>query len=152
MVGVIGLVIFVMRRRQHASETGPRRDARGMRATKPFQRREVVDRKVSSMFSEGDRDEVGRLLNAELPATFGLERLQLALLKLSGGNLSELRRLVETVTCDAGRQKAEDSRVIGRAEWPEANQLGEEYVKLLPEEQEPIFQRDLRQYLRWVKK
>ena len=152
IVGVIGLVIFVMRRRQLAHEIGPRREARGMRARKPFQQRQVVDRKVRSMFSEAERGEAGKLLNSDLPTTFGLERLQLALLKLSDGNLCELRRLVEIVTSDAGRSKAEYVRLIGLAEWPEANQMGEEYVRLLPEDQEPIFRRDLRQYLRWVKK
>jgi len=152
IVGVVGLVIFVMRRRERAHEIGPRREARGMRARKPFQRIEVVDRKVRSMFSEAERDEAGKLLNADLPTTFGLERLQLALLKLSDGKLSELRRLVGVVMSDAGRSKAEDVRLIGLAEWPEASEMGEEYVRLLPEDQEPIFQRDLRQYLRWVKK
>ena len=151
-VGVIGLVIVVLRRRQRAQESGPQRDDRRLRAMKPFQHREVVDRKITSMFSEAERNEVVRLLDADLPSSFGLERLQLALLKLSNGNLGELRRLVESVTSDTGRSKAEYTRVIGRAEWPEADRMGEEYVKLLPEDQEPVFQRDLRQYLRWVKK
>lgn len=151
-VGLIVFVIVAMRRKQFAHETGPQREARRLRAMKPFQRREVIDRKTSSMFSEAERNEVARLLNADLPSTFGLERLQLALLKLSDGSLSELRRLVENVTTGSGRSKAEYINVIATAEWPEANRMSDEYVRLLPEDQEPIFRRDLRQYLRWVKK
>ena len=152
VVGMIALVIVAMRRKQHAHETGPQREQRGMSAIAPFQRIEVVHRKIASMFPETQQNEVASLLHSDLPATFGFERLQLALLKLSDGNLGELRRLVETVTSNEGRAKAKDIDLIGEAEWPEANRLGEQYLRLLPEEQEPIFRRDLRQYLRWVKR
>ena len=148
VVGIIVLVIVVARRRQQAHEVGPRREDRGLRKLKPFFRRDVVDRKIASLFSDTERSEAVRLLSSDLPITFGVERLQLALLKLSDGNLAELRRLVELVTSDA----AQFTHVIGQAEWPEAERMGDEYVKLLPEEQEPIFRRDLRQYLRWVKR
>jgi len=148
VVGMIVLVIVVMRRKQQSHESGPRREDQGLRKLKPFFQRDVVDRKIASLFSDTERSEVVRLLSSDLPTTFGLERLQLALLKLSDGNLAELRRLVELVTNDA----AQFMRVIGQAEWPEAERMGDEYVKLLPEEQEPIFRRDQRQYLRWVER
>jgi hypothetical protein len=152
VVGMIALVIVVMRRKQHAHESGPQREQRGLSAVAQFQRIEVVHRKIASMFPKTEQNEVASLLHSDLPATFGFERLQLALLKLSGGNLGELRHLVETVTSDEGRAKAKYADVIGEAEWPEANRMGEDYVRLLPEEQEPISRRDLRQYLRWVKR
>ncbi|HJY29140.1 MAG TPA: hypothetical protein VJ306_14030 [Pyrinomonadaceae bacterium] len=152
VVGIIVLVIVVMRRKQQAHEIGPVREDRRLREMKPFFRRDVVDRKIASLFSEAEQSEVVGLLSSDLPITFGFERLQLALLKVSDGNLAELRRLVALITSDGGQRNAEYLQVIGQAEWPEAERMGDEYVKLLPEEQEPIFRRDLRQYLRWVKK
>lgn len=156
LVAVAGLALvllltFLAKRRKEAHEIGPQRDSRGLRKLEPFFRRKVVQQKIKSLFPNTEPNKVLELLDANLPTTFGLERLQLALLKLSDGNLDELRRLVEMVTSTAGREKAVYVQLIGTAEWPEAERMGREYVNLLPEEQEPIFQRDLRQYIRWVK-
>ena len=150
-VSILLLTIFIVRRRQEAREIGPVRDSRGLRKTKPFFQRDVVERKVSSLFPNVASHEILALLDTVRPSAFGLERLQLALLKLSDGKLDELRKLVAVVTSKEGLEKAADIQFIGRAETPEAQRMGYEYVNLLPKEQEPIFQRDLRQYLRWVK-
>lgn len=154
MVGsaIVLLFLFLVKRSREAREIGPQRDSRGMRKKKPFFRRDVVERKVISLFPETAPNQILALLDAGLPNTFGVERLQLALLKLSDGNLNELRRLVEMVMSDAGLEKAVDIQLIGTAEWPQAQRMGYDYAKLLPEDQEPIFRRDLRQYLRWVKR
>jgi|GEM_PF-2897465 len=157
LVAVAGLAValrlmFLAKRRKEKHEIGPQRDSRGLRKLEPFFRREVVQQKVRSLFPNTNPNKILDLLNADLPTTFGLERLQLALLKLSDGNFVELRRLVEMVTSEAGREKAVDVQLISRAEWPEAERMGDEYVNLLPEEQEPIFQRDLHQYTSWVKR
>jgi hypothetical protein len=54
---------------------------------------------VGSLFPNTS-SEIIELLDADFPTTFGLERLQLALLKLSDGNLDELHRLLELVMSD----------------------------------------------------
>jgi len=92
------------------------------------------------------------MLDVSLPTTQGLQRLQLALLKLSDGNVDELRRLVQNVTSESGLKSGQDIRIIARAEWPEADRMSYGYQNLLPQDQEHIFRRDLRQYLRWVKR
>lgn len=150
-LAIVLLFMFLAKRRREAHEIGPQRDSRGMRRKKPFFRREVVERKVSSLFPTTAPSQILALLDADLPSTFGGERLQLALLKLSDGNVDELRRLLEVVTSEAGLKQAMDIQLIGMAEWPQAQGMGYEYVNLLPEAQEPIFKRDLGQYLRWVK-
>lgn len=150
-VSILLLTLFIVRRRREAHEIGPVRDSRGFRKTKPFFQRNVVERKVRSLFPDIASHEILVLLDAVRPSPFGLERLQLALLKLSDGNLDELRKLVAVVTSKGGLEKAADIQLIGTAETPEAQRMGYEYLNLLPKDQEPIFQRDLRQYLRWVK-
>ena len=121
-----------------------------MQKKKPFFRREIVERKVRFLFPTTDANNVLDLLDADLPTTFGLERLQLALLKLCDGNQDELRRLLEIVTSESGFKTAQDIKLIAKAEWPEADRMSYDYLNLLPEDQEPIFRRDLRQYLRWI--
>lgn len=146
------LLIFLAKRRREAGEIAPKRDGRGMRKKAPFFRREIVKRKVTSLFPGPASAEILDILDAALPTTQGLERLQLALLKLSDGNVDELRRLVQNVTSESGLKTCQDIRIIARAEWPEADRMSYNYLDLLPQDQEPIFRRDLRQYLRWVKR
>jgi hypothetical protein len=150
-VSILLLTIFIVRQRREAHEIGPVRDSRGLRKTKPFFQRDVVERKVRSLFPNIASQDILALLDTVTPSPFGLERLQLALLKLSDGNLDELRKLVAIVTSKGGLEKGADIQLIGTAETPEAQRMGDEYLNLLPKKQEPIFQRDLHQYLRWVK-
>lgn len=138
-VAVVFALSFMGKRSREAHEIGPQRDSRGMRKKKPFFRRDVVEQKVSSLFPATASNQILALLDEALPTTFELQRLQLALLKLSDGNLDELQRLLELVASDAGLKKAVDIKLIGAAEWPEAQRLGYDYANLLPEEQEPIF-------------
>src|SRR5688572_2082014 len=85
---------------------------------------EVVKRKVTSLFPGPASAEILDMLDVSLPTTQGLQRLQLALLKLSDGNVDELRRLVQNVTSESGLKSGQDIRIIARAEWPEADQIG----------------------------
>lgn len=151
-VAVLLYFTFLARRRKEASETGPQRDSRGSRKKAPFFRREIVEEKVRSLFPGTSPAKILELLDTDLPTTFGLERLQLALLKLSDGNLDELHRLLELVKSEAGRKRAEDIVLIAQAEWPQANRMGVDYQRLPNEEQEVIHREDVRQYLRWVKR
>jgi len=150
-VCILLAAIFITRRRREAHEIGPVRDSRGLRKTKPFFQRNVVERKVRFLFPKSDPNEILGLLDSVATPPSGMERLQLALLKLSNGDLHELRRLVGRCTAEDGLSRGADFVLIGMAETPETQRMGYEYAKLLPEEQEPIFRRDLRQYLRWVK-
>jgi hypothetical protein len=152
VAAVVLFIIFLARRRREASQSGPQRDSRALRKLAPLYRRDLVEKKAGSLFPRLPPAKVLELLDADLPTTFGLERLQLALLKLSDGNLDEIQRLVELVTSDAGRERAEDIRQIALAEGPLAESMGDEYVNLLPEDQEVIHRKDLRQYLRWMKR
>lgn len=155
---IIGLTVVVvstlyfLRRRREAHEIGPVRESRGLRKTKPYFRREVIERKVRSLFPNLSPNKILGLLDSIAPPPDGVERLQLAILKLSDGDMDELRRLVDRCLTEDGLYRGADRGLIGAAEWPEAQSMGYEYVRLLPEEQEPIFRRDLRQYLRWVKR
>jgi hypothetical protein len=151
-LAVVLLVMFLRKRRREAHAIGPKRDSRGERQKSPFFRREVVERKIRSFFPETDPGRVLELLEANVTTAFCPERTQLALLKLSDGNLDELRRLSEMVTRAVDLQKPIDFQLIGMAEWPEAHRMGYDYVNLFPEEQEPAFKRDLHQYLRWVRR
>lgn len=150
-LAVLLILMFLAKRRKEAHEIGPHRDSRGLRKKKPFFRRDVLERKVSSLFPTTEGSQVLALLDQDLPTTPAEQQLQLqlALLKLSDGNLDELRRLVDVVTGDDGFSKS--LNIIGTAEWPEAHRMGYDYLNLLPEEQEPIFRRDLAQCLRWIK-
>ena len=150
-LAIVLLFMFLAQRRREAHEIGPLKDSRDMRKKVPFFRQEVVKREIRSLFPNTSPSAIHELFEANLPFTGSAERLQLALLKLSNGDLNELRRLLERVWTPSGLGNAEPGRIIAMAEWPEAQAMGFEYAKLLPEEQEQIFRRDLRQYLRWVK-
>ena len=138
-------MLFWLRHTRLASESGPQREDRGLAKLKPFFRREVVESKVECLFPNENPADVFRLLDDDLPDIWGLERLQLAILKLSNGDLNSLRTYIA-----AARQ--DFLQVIGSAEYPGALEIGlDRYVRLPNSEQEAIHQRDMRQYLRWLK-
>jgi len=70
----------------------------------------------------------------------GTTRVQLAILKLSGGDLEQVRQYVETA-----RRDFRD--VLAWAEYPEAMERG---PKVSPEERRAIEERDRQQYLDWL--
>jgi hypothetical protein len=126
------------------NESLPQREDRILAELKPFFRREIVEAKVKSLFTNHERAEVIDLLDDDLPDYWGLERLQLAILRLSDGSLTSLREYVAAARDDY-------IKVIGAAEYPGALKIGlGNYVGLSNPEQETIAQRDLRQYVRWL--
>jgi hypothetical protein len=126
------------------NESGPQREDRILAELKPFFRREIVEAKVESLFTGRERAQVLDLLDDDLPDYWGLERLQLAILRLSDGSLTALREYVAAA-------RADYIKVIGTVEYPSALKIGlERFVRLSNPEQESIAQRDLREYVRWL--
>jgi hypothetical protein len=72
----------------------------------------------------------------------GAHRVQLAILKLSGGDLDQLRQYVE-----AAKQDFRD--VLAGAEYPEEMRVG---FDISPEERRAIQERDRKQYLDWLQR
>ena len=119
----------------------------------PVELTETVRHKVCQLFSGGQQAIAIRLLEKEcghsLPiddraSPKDLDRVRLAVLKLSGGKLSELRRQIEVARMDW-------RDVLGAAEQPEALKMGFlEYAKLPSEERHEIDARDRQQYDSWL--
>ena len=147
VVVTAAVVFFVLSRRRRqslANESGPQRDDRGLAKLKPFFRAEFVETKIKSLFPAEDPQAILHLLD-DLPDVWGRERLQLAILKLSKGDLNSLRTF-------AAAARQDYTNVIGQAEYPNALEIGlERYLRLPNPEQEAIHRRDVRQYLRWAR-
>jgi hypothetical protein len=147
IIALIGacVILFSRHRSKLANESGPQRQDRTLAKLKPFFIREIVETKVDSLFTKDERDDVLQLLDSDLPEGCGLERLQLAILKLSDGNLTSLRHYIAIA-------RANYTDVIGPVEYPGALKIGlEQFVRLSNPEQEAITRRDLHRYLRWLK-
>jgi len=145
LIVVVSAILYWWDRRKLTNESGPQREDRVLRKLKPFFRRETVKAKVESLFPEDARANVFQLLDDDLPDVWGLERVQLAILKLSDGNVRSLRDYVAAARADC-------TQVIGLAEYPGAVEMGlDHYVRLPDSEQEAIARRDLHQYLRWLR-
>lgn len=120
---------------------------------KPVELTELVSRKVCQLFSNEDQAEAIRLLEKEcglgLPfqestAPQDLDRVRLAVLKLAGGNLSALRKEIDTARSDW-------RDVFFAAENPEAFNIGLlEYAKLDSDSRAEIDARDRQQYDSWL--
>lgn len=144
VVGVaFGFLIFMMLRSRRG--VGPWRDEEALAMMEPYLRREVVEAKVKSLFPHQSADEILRLLDAA-PSHWGQVRVQLAILKLSRGDLNRLRHYVETA-------QRNFLQVIGAAEYPKATRIGLLNVAQMPDYlRELIHNSDLRQYMAWLKK
>jgi hypothetical protein len=148
IVGSLALLFCLMllaHRRRLANEDGKQRESRGLRKLEPFFRREIVEAKVRASFPNIAPSEILQLLDKDLPTVWGLERLQLAILKLSNCDLDQLHYYLDSAERDV-------FTIVGLAEYPEASHMGREYLNLTNPEQEVIHQRDQRQYLNWLKK
>ncbi len=119
----------------------------------PVQLTELVRNKVCQRFDNEDQGEVIRLLEKEcgrgLPfheraTPQDLERVRLAVLKLSDGNLSELRKQVNIARTDW-------RDVLCFAEQPEAFKMSlVNYAKLASDKRAEIDARDRQQYDSWL--
>lgn len=123
------------------------RDEQQMAMKVAYHRREVVEAKVKGLFPNQAPAEILRLLDkTPRPPVGGPERLQLAILKLSKGDMARLRRYVDAL----GRG---DNDLLRSAEFPTASRIGFLNCTRLPAFlQERIFNRDFRQYMAWLKK
>jgi hypothetical protein len=120
----------------------------------PVELTELVHRKVCQLFSEEEQPETILLLEKQcgrgLPfyesaGPRDLERVRLAVLKLSDGNLSELRKQVDLA-------KRDWRDVLVFAEQPEAFEMGfVDYSHLAPAKRAEIDARDRQQYDSWLR-
>jgi len=107
-----------------------------------------VLRKVAHYWPDVDPKEIMSILDqyGTISSERGRARVQLAILKLSGGQRDKLPELV--------RMAKRDYRdVIAYAEYPEQMQLG--FVgmdKLSPHERKAIKRRDNKQYRKWLRR
>jgi hypothetical protein len=115
---------------------------------------ELVIRKVKQAFPADDQAEAVRLLEKECGRNLpfnegdnarGLERVRLAVLKLSGGDSAELRKQIEVAK--------EDWRdVLNAAEYPEASSKSLAEFSMLDEEsRRDLEARDRLQYEEWLR-
>src|SRR5215207_8585813 len=83
-------------------QSGLKQEERALARMKPFWRREVVEAKVKSLFPSHEPAEVLRLLDEYGTGPYAPEpeRVHLAILKLSGGDLEQLRRHLDTAKSD----------------------------------------------------
>lgn len=95
----------------------PQDEDRLLKKLTPYFRREVVEAKVNLLFPHQDPVEILQLLDTDIPSFWGLERMQLDLLKLSNGNLDQLRYYI-----GVARSERDFMKVINLAEYPESSQ------------------------------
>jgi len=151
VAGIAGLGIWLFlrwfNRKNRVDVYNPQDADRHLARLKPYFRREVVEAKVKSLFPNRDPAEILQLLDSDVPSFWGLERMQLDILKLSNGNMDQLRHYIEVA-----RSERDFIKVIQLAESPESS-LGDIHDKdLFWGEHKVEIERDFRQYLNWLKK
>jgi hypothetical protein len=114
---------------------------------KPYLRREVVEAKVKSLFPQHAPAEILQLLDNDIPSFFGLERVQLDILKLSDGDTAKLHYYIELA-----KSQRDFMKVINLAERPESSKRDLHDKDLFWGEHKKEIERDFRQYLKWLKK
>ena len=143
----IWLFLRWLDRRDRVEVYGPSGDERASARLKPYFRREVVEAKVKSLFPSHDPAEILRLLDEDVPSFWGRERMQLNILKLSDGDLDRLRHYIEVA-----RSGRDFMQVIDLSEYPESSRVGIHDKGLFYGGHKRLIERDLRQYLNWLKK
>jgi hypothetical protein len=148
-IACLALWLFLkwLDRRNRVEVYGPSDDDRGLARLKPYFRREVVEAKVKSLFPSHDPAEILRLLDDGVPSFWGLERMQLNILKLSNGDMDQLRHYI-----GVAKGERDFMKVIELAEYPESSRIGVHGKDLFYGEHKRLIERDLRQYLNWLKK
>lgn len=143
----IWLLLNWVNRKDRVEVYTPQDSARHSARLKPYFRREVVEAKVKSLFPHEDPAEILKLLDDGVPSFGGLERKQLDLLKLSNGNLDQLRHYIEVANSER-----DFTKITQLAEYPESSQrdLHDKDLFWSPHKRE--IERDFKQYLNWLKK
>jgi hypothetical protein len=108
--------------------------------------RKLVISKAKQLFPDHDIAEIMQLLDAYgKKCEREKERVQLAVLKLSKGDLEELKKMVESAKLDY-------RDVLCSAEYPKQSSHGfAGWKKLTKQEKDKAIAEDLRQYLKWLK-
>jgi len=114
---------------------------------KPYFRRAVVEAKVKSLFPQHAPAEILKLLDKDVPSFFGLERVQLDILKLSNGDTDKLHYYIELA-----KSERDFMKVIDLAEYPESSKRDIHDKDLFWGEHKKEIERDFRQYLKWLKR
>ena len=143
----IWLLLNWFNRKNRVEVYTPRDDARHLARLKAYFRREVVEAKVKSLFPHEDSDHILKLLDSDVPPFGGVERMQLDILKLSNGNLDQLRYYIEVANSERDFMK-----ITRLAEYPESSQRDIHDKDLSWEPHKREIERDFRQYLNWLKR
>jgi hypothetical protein len=143
----IWLLLRWFDRRNRVEVYTPRDADRRLAKLKPYFRREVVEAKVQTLFPNHEPAEILRLLDDDVPSFWGLERMQLNILRLSNGDIDRLRHYIEVAK--SGR---DFMKVIESAEHPESSRIGINDKGLFWGEHKRLIERDFQQYLNWLKK
>lgn len=121
------------------------RGDRELRKKKPFFHREIVEAKVESLFPNHDTTQTLQLLDEfHTRVAEVAPRVQLAILKLSDGDLERLRYYLDAAKCDY-------RDVILPAENPEFLRLPmDSWLAMSDAEKDRLSNRDVQQYLDWL--
>ena len=106
-----------------------------------------VWQKIARYWPDTDPEEIMGILNEYGTKSFerGRQRVQLAILKLSDGEIDELPKLVKMA-------KRDYRDVLAYAEYPEQMRLGFVGMRgLSPKEREAMKRRDVKQYRKWLR-
>jgi len=125
----------------------PTDESRQLGKLKSYFRRDLVEAKVKSLFPHHAPDEILRLLDDDIPSFFGLERVQLDILKLSNGDIDKLKYYI-----GIAKSERDFMKVITLAEYPESSQRDLHDKDLFWGEHKIEIERDFRRYLKWLKK
>src|SRR6185503_13753628 len=108
-------------------------------------RREVVERKVRSLFPDQDHAQILQLLDDTTPEFWGLERMQLSILRLSRGNLDQLHHYLKIANSPGGFIK-----VMQLAESPNSSRVVDD-KELFWGRHKKLIEKDFREYEKWLK-
>jgi hypothetical protein len=124
----------------------PQDDERQLEILAPYFRREVVEAKVKSVFPNHDPAEILQLLDDGLPA-WALERMQLNIIKLSNGDVDQLRYYI-----DLAKSERDFIKVMELAENPQSSGVDINDPNLFDRKHKRVIEKDFQQYLNWLKK
>jgi hypothetical protein len=124
----------------------PQDDQRQLDILEPYFRREVVEAKVKSVFPNHDPAEILQLLDDGLPA-WALERMQLNIIKLSNGDVDQLRHYI-----NLAKSERDFIKVMQLAENPRSSGGDINDPNLFDRKHKRLIEKDFQQYLNWLKK
>lgn len=142
----VWLILRWVDRRSRVEVYAPGDDSRQLAKLKPYFCREVVEAKVRSLFPDHDPAEILQVLDNDVPSFWGLERMQLAVLKLSNGDMDKLGYYI-----GIARSERDFMKVVNLAEYPESSQRATDDRDLFWADHKREIERDFQQYLNWLK-